>query len=203
VLFICKTKSRLRQRHCGLACHFKTDPTETVALCFGYAKTLFWRRRHYGLARHFKTDPTKTVVLCFGYAKTLFWRADGKADEQDNSLCRTPFRSKYSGLVSYKDLLHSQAVWDFQTCQLGFRVGNPINPINQSESHNNVLYINCFAFNFLTLAGSNCPFCVLFYLINVWLWSKKGHKKGQFEPARVRKLNEKHFSCHIGCLMEF
>jgi hypothetical protein len=23
---------------------------------------------------------------------------------------------------------------------------------------------------------------------------KKGHKKGQFEPARVRKLNEKHFS---------
>jgi hypothetical protein len=40
VLFICKTKSRLRQRHCGLARHFKTDPTETVALCFGYAKTL-------------------------------------------------------------------------------------------------------------------------------------------------------------------
>jgi hypothetical protein len=24
-----------------LARHFKTDPTETVALCFGYAKTLF------------------------------------------------------------------------------------------------------------------------------------------------------------------
>jgi hypothetical protein len=41
VLFICKTKTRLRQRHCGLARHFKTDPTETVALCFGYAKTLF------------------------------------------------------------------------------------------------------------------------------------------------------------------
>jgi hypothetical protein len=40
VLIICKTKSRLRQRHCGLARHFKTDPTETVALCFGYAKTL-------------------------------------------------------------------------------------------------------------------------------------------------------------------
>jgi hypothetical protein len=40
VLFICKTKSRLRRRHCGLARHFKTDPTETVALCFGYAKTL-------------------------------------------------------------------------------------------------------------------------------------------------------------------
>jgi hypothetical protein len=39
VLFICKTKSRLRRRHCGLARHFKTDPTETVALCFGYAKT--------------------------------------------------------------------------------------------------------------------------------------------------------------------
>jgi hypothetical protein len=32
VLFICKTKSRLRRRHCGLARHFKTDPTETVAL---------------------------------------------------------------------------------------------------------------------------------------------------------------------------
>jgi hypothetical protein len=40
VLFICKTKSHLRRRHCGLARHFKTDPTETVALCFGYAKTL-------------------------------------------------------------------------------------------------------------------------------------------------------------------
>jgi hypothetical protein len=24
---------------CGLARHFKTDPTETVDLCFGYAKT--------------------------------------------------------------------------------------------------------------------------------------------------------------------
>jgi hypothetical protein len=41
VLFICKTKSRLRRRHCGLARPFKTDPTETVALCFGYTKTLF------------------------------------------------------------------------------------------------------------------------------------------------------------------
>jgi hypothetical protein len=40
VLFICKTKSRLRRRPCGLARHFKTDPTETVALCFGNAKTL-------------------------------------------------------------------------------------------------------------------------------------------------------------------
>jgi hypothetical protein len=29
--------------HCGLARHFKTDPTNTVALCFGYAKTLCWR----------------------------------------------------------------------------------------------------------------------------------------------------------------
>jgi hypothetical protein len=43
VLFICKTKSRLRRRHCGLARHFKTDPTKTVALCFEYGKTLFWR----------------------------------------------------------------------------------------------------------------------------------------------------------------
>jgi hypothetical protein len=76
--------SRLRRRHCGLAHHFKTDPTKTVALCFWYAKTLFWRRRHFGLARHFKTDPTQTVALCFGYAKTLCWQADGKADEQDN-----------------------------------------------------------------------------------------------------------------------
>jgi hypothetical protein len=78
VLFICKTKSRLRRRHCGLARHFKTDPTETVALCFGYANTLFWRRRHCGLARHFKTDPTKTVALCFGYAKTLCWQLMAK-----------------------------------------------------------------------------------------------------------------------------
>jgi hypothetical protein len=79
--FLCCSSAR--QRHCGLARHFKTDPTETVALCFGYAKTLLWRRRHCGLARHFKTDPTKTVALCFGYAKTLLWRAEGKADEQD------------------------------------------------------------------------------------------------------------------------
>jgi hypothetical protein len=27
------------RRHCGLARHFKTDPTETVALCFRYPKT--------------------------------------------------------------------------------------------------------------------------------------------------------------------
>jgi hypothetical protein len=32
--------SSARRRHCGLARHFKTDPTETVALCFGNAKTL-------------------------------------------------------------------------------------------------------------------------------------------------------------------
>jgi hypothetical protein len=31
------------RRHCGLARHFKTDPIETVALCFGYAKTPLWR----------------------------------------------------------------------------------------------------------------------------------------------------------------
>jgi hypothetical protein len=37
--------------------------------------------------------------------------------------------------------------------------------------------------------------CVLFYSIAKHLWSKKGHKKGQFEPARVRKLNAKQFSC--------
>jgi hypothetical protein len=77
--------SRLRRRHCGLARHFKTDPTESVALCFEYAKTLFWRRRHCGLVRHFKTDPTKTAALCFGYPKTLFWLAEGRADEQDKS----------------------------------------------------------------------------------------------------------------------
>jgi hypothetical protein len=27
------------KRHCGLSRNFKTDPTVTVALCFGYAKT--------------------------------------------------------------------------------------------------------------------------------------------------------------------
>jgi hypothetical protein len=37
-------------------------------------------------------------------------------------------------------------------------------------------HINCFSFNFLTLALNT--------------------KKGQFEPARVRKLNEKQFSCN-------
>jgi hypothetical protein len=37
-------------------------------------------------------------------------------------------------------------------------------------------------------------FCVLFYSIAKHLWSKKGHKKGQFEPARVRKLNAKQFN---------
>jgi hypothetical protein len=39
VLFICKLLTRLRAKHFGLARHFKTDPTETVALCFGYPKT--------------------------------------------------------------------------------------------------------------------------------------------------------------------
>jgi hypothetical protein len=40
VLFICKAKTNtFDRRHCGLARHFKTDPTENVALCFGYAKT--------------------------------------------------------------------------------------------------------------------------------------------------------------------
>jgi hypothetical protein len=42
VLFICKVLTHLRPkalRHCSLARHFKTDPTETVALCFGYSKT--------------------------------------------------------------------------------------------------------------------------------------------------------------------
>jgi hypothetical protein len=34
VLFICKTKSCLRRRHCGLAHHFKTDPNESVAFIF-------------------------------------------------------------------------------------------------------------------------------------------------------------------------
>jgi hypothetical protein len=105
VLFICKTKSRLRRKHCGLVRHFKTDPTETVALCFGYAKTLFWRRRHYGLARHFKTDPIKTVALCFGYAKTLFWWPNGKADEQDIChICLTfkPLRSMTSNDTLFK-----------------------------------------------------------------------------------------------------
>jgi hypothetical protein len=31
--------SAFKCRHCGLARHFKTDPSETVALCFGYTKT--------------------------------------------------------------------------------------------------------------------------------------------------------------------
>jgi hypothetical protein len=32
-----------KKRHCGLARHFKTDPTKTVAFYFGYTKTPFWR----------------------------------------------------------------------------------------------------------------------------------------------------------------
>jgi hypothetical protein len=107
VLFICKTKSRLRRRHCGLVRHFKTDPTESEALCFGYAKTLFWRRRHCGLARHFKTDPTKTVALCFGYEKTLFWRADGKADEQ--AMCQLARWRGYLYTIALKKRFKSSA----------------------------------------------------------------------------------------------
>jgi hypothetical protein len=38
MLFICKAKTAFDRRHCGLARHFKTDPTETIALCFGYPK---------------------------------------------------------------------------------------------------------------------------------------------------------------------
>jgi hypothetical protein len=53
----------------ALVRHLKTDPTETVALCFGHSFQLILvsfickvltRRRHCGLARHFKTDPTET-----------------------------------------------------------------------------------------------------------------------------------------------
>jgi hypothetical protein len=43
VRLVCCSSARqshaLDRRHCGLARHFKTDPSETVALCFGYAKT--------------------------------------------------------------------------------------------------------------------------------------------------------------------
>jgi hypothetical protein len=53
-----------------------------------------------------------------------------------------------------------------------------------------LLLLNCFLFNFLTLAGSNCPFFVFIYCI----YGVNKHKKGQFEPARVRKLNEKQFT---------
>jgi hypothetical protein len=38
--YMCCSSASLRRRLCGMARHFKTDPTETVALCFGYAKTL-------------------------------------------------------------------------------------------------------------------------------------------------------------------
>jgi hypothetical protein len=52
-------------------------------------------------------------------------------------------------------------------------------PTFMSDNEN----INCLSFNFLSLAGSNCPFCV--HLLHLWR---------QFEPARLRKLNEKQFS---------
>jgi hypothetical protein len=46
--------------------------------------------------------------------------------------------------------------------------------------------------------------CVLFYSITffqcvkfIFQWSKKGHKKGQFEPAEVRKLFAKNFSITV------
>jgi hypothetical protein len=112
VLFICKTKSRLRRRHCGQARHFKTDPTKTVALCFGYAKTLFWQRRHCGLARHFKTDPTKSVALCLGYVKTLFWQADGTADEQDNRV----YRAGHWSCVVYSVVTYKKIWYNAYTC---------------------------------------------------------------------------------------
>jgi hypothetical protein len=35
--------------------------------------------------------------------------------------------------------------------------------------------------------------CVKF----IFQWSKKGHKKGQFEPAEVGKLFAKHFSTQL------
>jgi hypothetical protein len=43
LFLLCCSSARCRhtfdRRHCGLVCHFKTDPTETVGLCFGYPKT--------------------------------------------------------------------------------------------------------------------------------------------------------------------
>jgi hypothetical protein len=49
----------------GLARHFKTEPTETVALCFGYPKTLS-RRAEGNLStsvdeQHIKACTTKMV----------------------------------------------------------------------------------------------------------------------------------------------
>jgi hypothetical protein len=75
VLFICKTKSRLRRRHCGLARHFKTDPTETVALCFGYAKTLQLTMKALWPGASFQNRS-------YEYRSSLFWiREDTSAVE--------------------------------------------------------------------------------------------------------------------------
>jgi hypothetical protein len=72
---ICKTKSRLRRRHCGLARHFKTDPTETVALCFGYAKTLQLTMKALWPGASFQNRSYK-------YRSSLFWiREDTSAVE--------------------------------------------------------------------------------------------------------------------------
>jgi hypothetical protein len=55
--------------------------------------------------------------------------------------------------------------------------------------------LKCFANTFPTSAGSNCPFFVFIYSITLLQCNGVNeHKKGQFEPAEVGKLNEKHFS---------
>jgi hypothetical protein len=57
--------------------------------------------------------------------------------------------------------------------------------------------LKCFSFNFLTLAGSNCPFLCPFLLHSQTFMELKSTQKGQFEPARVRKLNAKQFNVHV------
>jgi hypothetical protein len=80
-IYMCCSSARQRhafdRRHCGLARHFKTDPTETVALCFGYAK---WKR------------------IWYLSSKTPCWRADGSClPEQmnrsivDHNFCPTHY----------------------------------------------------------------------------------------------------------------
>jgi hypothetical protein len=91
--------------------HFKTEPTEIVALCFGYPKTPCLRAEGklsssvdkqmccsstqkdslslaclHGLARHFITEPTEIVALCFGYPKTPCLWAEGKLSSSVDEL---------------------------------------------------------------------------------------------------------------------
>jgi hypothetical protein len=95
VLFICKTKSRLRRRQCGLARHFKIDPTETIALCFGYAKTLQLTMKALEVALDASAGMNFCLAQLDGSAQVTVMRVIGVAPKLVTSECNRVLRCSY------------------------------------------------------------------------------------------------------------